>query len=123
MEKKDKKTRKTLSKAMVFILLFGVVSLLSDMTHEGAASIQGSYLSIIGASAAAMGVLYDVSVEAMAIVSIVAGVSSIPFYLLSFAAERRDIEKKRVGKTIDAKRSLSFFYISGSFEESQIAVL
>ena len=93
MEKKDKKTCKTLSKAMVFILLFGVVSLLSDMAHEGAASIQGSYLSIIWASAAAMGALYDVSVEAMAIVSIVARVSSIPFYLLSHAAERRDIEK------------------------------
>ncbi len=55
MEKKEKKTSKTLSKAMIFILLFGVVSLLSDMTHEGAASIQGSYLSIIGASAAAIG--------------------------------------------------------------------
>lgn len=55
MEKKDKKTSKTRSKAMVFILLFGVVSLLSDMTHEGAASIQGSYLSLIGASAAAIG--------------------------------------------------------------------
>lgn len=83
---------------MVFILLFGAVSLLSGMTHEGAASIQGSYLFIIGASAAAMGVLYDVSVEAMAIVSIVAEVSSIPFYLLSHVAERRDIEKSGSGR-------------------------
>ena len=40
---------------MVFLLLFGVVSLLSDMTHEGAASIQGAYLSLIGASAGTIG--------------------------------------------------------------------
>lgn len=38
---------------MTFILLFGVVSLFSDMTHEGADSIRGAYLSIIGASAGA----------------------------------------------------------------------
>ena len=47
---------------------------------------------------AAMGALYDVSVEAMAIVSIVAEVSSIPFYLLSHAAGRRDIEKIGAGR-------------------------
>ena len=32
---KEKKTSH-LSKAMLFILLFGIVSLFSDMTHEGA---------------------------------------------------------------------------------------
>ncbi|HBR85879.1 MAG TPA: MFS transporter [Firmicutes bacterium] len=51
---KNKENRR-ISPAMVFILLFGVVSLLSDMTHEGAASIQGSYLSLIGASATTIG--------------------------------------------------------------------
>lgn len=40
---------------MIFILLFGVVSLFSDMTHEGAASIRGAYLSMLGASAGAIG--------------------------------------------------------------------
>lgn len=40
---------------MVFILLFSIVSLLSDMTHEGAASIRGVYLSLLGASAASIG--------------------------------------------------------------------
>ncbi len=35
---KEKKTSH-LSKAMLFILLFGIVSLFSDMTHEGASSI------------------------------------------------------------------------------------
>ena len=49
------KPRKKLSQAMVFILLFGVVSLLSDMTHEGASSIRGAYLSLLGASAGAIG--------------------------------------------------------------------
>lgn len=51
--KNEKKRR--ISSAWAFILLFGVVSLLSDLTHEGAASIQGSYLSLIGASATAIG--------------------------------------------------------------------
>ncbi len=47
--------KKTVSKAMLFILLFGVVSLFSDMTHEGASSIRGAYLSLLGASAGAIG--------------------------------------------------------------------
>lgn len=40
---------------MVFIILFGIVSLFSDMTHEGAASIRGAYLSLLGASASVIG--------------------------------------------------------------------
>lgn len=40
---------------MVFILLFGVVSLFSDMTHESANSIRGAFLSLAGASAAVIG--------------------------------------------------------------------
>ncbi len=40
---------------MLFIVLFGVVSLFSDMTHEGASSIRGAYLSLLGASAGAIG--------------------------------------------------------------------
>lgn len=49
------KKNKKLSQAMVFILLFGIVSLFSDMTHEGASSIRGAYLSLLGASAGAIG--------------------------------------------------------------------
>ncbi|MDR0877382.1 MAG: MFS transporter [Treponema sp.] len=41
--------------AFSFILLMGVVSLFSDMTHEGARSIMGAYLGLAGASAAAIG--------------------------------------------------------------------
>ena len=40
---------------MIFILLFGTVSLFSDMTHEGASSIRGAYLAVLGASAGTIG--------------------------------------------------------------------
>lgn len=51
----DNYKSKKLSQAMLFIILFGIVSLFSDMTHEGASSIRGAYLSLLGASAAAIG--------------------------------------------------------------------
>lgn len=43
--------KKRLSGAMAFITLMGIVSLFSDMTHEGARSILGEYLNLAGASA------------------------------------------------------------------------
>lgn len=46
---------KKMSQAMIFIFLFGMVSLFCDMTHESATSIQGAYLTLIGASAGAIG--------------------------------------------------------------------
>ena len=49
----QKKSR--LSQAMVFLILFGIVSLFSDMTHEGASSIRGAYLALLGASAGVIG--------------------------------------------------------------------
>lgn len=49
------KGKRHLSQAMAFILLFGIVSLFSDMTHEGAMSIRGAYLGLLGASAGAIG--------------------------------------------------------------------
>ena len=49
------KTKNRLSQSMIFIILFGIVSLFSDMTHEGASSIRGAYLSLLGASAGAIG--------------------------------------------------------------------
>ena len=51
----ENRKKKKLSAAMQFILLFGIVSLFSDMTHEGATSIRGAYLSLLGASAATIG--------------------------------------------------------------------
>ena len=51
----NKQRNKKISSAMIFIILFGIVSLFSDMTHEGASSIRGAYLSLLGASAGAIG--------------------------------------------------------------------
>lgn len=47
--------KKQISEAMLFIILFGIVSLFSDMTHEGASSIRGAYLTLMGASAGVIG--------------------------------------------------------------------
>ena len=49
------KSKKRISQSMIFIILFGIVSLFSDMTHEGASSIRGAYMSLLGASAGAIG--------------------------------------------------------------------
>ncbi len=51
MQKKD-----TLVKsATTFVFIMGIVSMFSDMTHEGARSIYGAYLSLLGASASTIG--------------------------------------------------------------------
>ena len=42
--------------AMAFVVLLGVVSLFSDMTYEGARSLHGQFLKILGSSALAVGV-------------------------------------------------------------------
>ncbi len=47
--------RKKLSRAMAFIIMLGIVSMFSDMTHEAASSIRGAYLALLGASAATIG--------------------------------------------------------------------
>jgi MFS family permease len=47
--------RPAVHSAMAFIIFMGIVSLFSDMTHEGARSIYGNYLSLLGASAAVIG--------------------------------------------------------------------
>lgn len=49
------KNNKKLSNSLIFIILFGIVSLFSDMTHEGASSLRGVYLSLLGASAGTIG--------------------------------------------------------------------
>ncbi|HSQ02194.1 MAG TPA: MFS transporter, partial [Methanobacterium sp.] len=43
--------------AWKFIILLGLVSLLADMTYEGARSITGPYIAILGASAAVVGLV------------------------------------------------------------------
>jgi MFS family permease len=43
--------------ALKFVILLGVVSLFADMTYEGARSITGPYLAVLGASATVVGVV------------------------------------------------------------------
>ncbi len=50
--------RQTLrTKAWQFVVLVGVVSLFADMTYEGARSITGQYLALLGASATVIGIV------------------------------------------------------------------
>jgi len=44
-------------RAVRFIVLLGVVSLFADMTYEGARSITGPYLAVLGASATVVGLV------------------------------------------------------------------
>jgi MFS family permease len=43
--------------AFRFIILLGIVSLLADVTYEGARSITGPYLALLGASGTAVGII------------------------------------------------------------------
>ena len=47
----------TQGSAMKFVVLLGFVSLFADVTYEGARSITGPWMAILGASAAAVGVV------------------------------------------------------------------
>ena len=47
--------KRRLSRAMGFVVLVGVVSLLADTTYEGARSVIGPYLGLLGATGAAVG--------------------------------------------------------------------
>ncbi len=42
---------------MAFVILLGVVSLFADMTYEGARSVTGPYLAVLGASATVVGIV------------------------------------------------------------------
>lgn len=45
----------TQKRSLKFIIFFGIISLLADVTYEGARSITGAYLGLLGASALAVG--------------------------------------------------------------------
>jgi MFS family permease len=77
--------------ALKFIILLGVVSLLADMTYEGARSITGPYLAILGASALTVG--------------FVAGFGELLGYVLRFVT----------GKLADHTRRYWAFTIGGYF--------
>jgi MFS family permease len=54
---RPKAARLTAGTALFFVVLFGFLSMFSDMTYEGARSITGPYLRILGASATAVGIV------------------------------------------------------------------
>lgn len=90
--------KKRLSGAMAFITLMGIVSLFSDMTHEGARSILGEYLNLAGASAATicfvsgMGDLYDIDPVWLAAVSVAVQALAIVFYILCIRQQKKEAE-------------------------------
>src|SRR6266699_2085686 len=45
------------ARALKFVLLIGVISFFADFTYEGSRSIIGPYLAVLGASAAAVGIV------------------------------------------------------------------
>ena len=49
--------RSEAASALRFVVLFGVVSLFADMTYEGARSVLGPYLGLLGASATIVGMV------------------------------------------------------------------
>ena len=56
-EKEAKKQSQAKTTALKFVLLIGVMSLFADFTYEGSRSIIGPYLALLGASAAAVGIV------------------------------------------------------------------
>jgi MFS family permease len=52
---KKNENKRIFSQAFIFILLMGFVSLFSDMTHEGANSVIGDFLTLSGANTTAIG--------------------------------------------------------------------
>ena len=88
--------KKRLSGAMAFITLMGIVSLFSDMTHEGARSILGEYLNLAGASGAAIGFvsgvgeLCDIDPVRLAAVSVAVQALAIVFYILCIRQQKKE---------------------------------
>jgi len=76
-------------KALYFVLLMGLVSLFSDITYEGARSLVGPYLGLLGASAV--------------VVSSIAGFGELLGYTLRFLT----------GRLVDKTRKYWFFAILG----------
>lgn len=57
LSKKQNEKKARLNSALVFIILLAIVSMFSDMTHEGSNSIIGAYQAIIGTSPFAISVV------------------------------------------------------------------
>ncbi len=53
----ENKSKNRFSSPLTFVILLGVVSLFSDVTYEGARSLNGQFLGYLGATAAVVGVV------------------------------------------------------------------
>lgn len=82
-------TKDVKKKALYFIILMGLVSLFSDITYEGARSLVGPYLGLLGASAV--------------VVSAIAGLGELLGYTLRFVT----------GKLVDKTKKYWLFAILG----------
>jgi len=58
---KGRKRALTAANAFRFVLVLGMVNLFADVTYEGASSINGQFLGMLGASAAAIGAIAGIS--------------------------------------------------------------
>src|SRR5881628_241169 len=58
---KGRKGALTAANAFRFVLVLGIVNLFADVTYEGASSINGQFLGMLGASAAAIGAIAGIS--------------------------------------------------------------
>jgi MFS family permease len=57
LNEKNNRIVSTKRSTTVFIVLLGVVSLFADMTHEGARSVYGPFLALLGANATIVGIV------------------------------------------------------------------
>ena len=57
LNEKNNRIASTKRSTTVFIVLLGVVSLFADMTHEGARSVYGPFLALLGANATIVGIV------------------------------------------------------------------
>jgi len=57
MEKSPGQGASNQRSAMMFIILMGIVSLFADMTHEGARSVTGPFMALLGANATVVGMV------------------------------------------------------------------
>lgn len=100
--------------ATKFIILMGIVSLFADMTYEGARSITGPYLAILGASAVTVG--------------FVAGFGELTGYLLRFFSGYLTDRTKNYWKItifgyIINLMAVPLFALAGSWEVAAVLII
>ena len=52
--------KRYLSPALTIVILFGLISMLGDLVHESARSVNGQYLSLVGLTATQVGLVFGI---------------------------------------------------------------